>query len=481
MDEHGTVVDAVDELLAILESDTRVSFAEVGGVTRDATEIVGTTKGVRSANEWITTGVWCRVFADGSAGYRFSTELSPESLSEMANRATTGGDQLAQSLTGQVDVASTYRGVHDGWERESVTERPLSEKRERLTEALDNVTTALDRARVQYADERVDCSVATTADSAVRTTVDRARVDATVVPDGGTKVRRHYGSTRGASLLDEMADHIADADRDAREIAGASDAARPSGPTTVLLSPEAAGQLCHEIAGYLAADVAAFGFSPFERGDRLTDAPLTIDDEVRAGSWAAVAYDFEARPSTPVRLVTQGRVESFLHDTTTASEAEQIPAGNVIPAIGFEQPPRIHHRHLSVHSGAASQESLLSEADVYVRRFGSPFYRDEFERTQRSGAMPPSSLYAHDVAERIGTRPDAGTIELPIAEGFLVDNGELGAAVDSTVVWTADALETIDGIGRARSTITGVASKHKSRMPYAVTAPAIRMDLQCEP
>ncbi|TYL36950.1 Zn-dependent protease [Natronococcus pandeyae] len=480
MSEQGGVADAVDELLTILESDDRVSFAEVGGTTRSATEVVITETGVRSDNEWTTTGVWCRVFAGGSAAYRFTSELSSEALSDAANRATTGGDQLAQSTAERVDIESSHRGVHDGWARESVADRSLSEKRASVQAAPDEVETALDRTRVTYADERVDHSIATTADSVVRTTVDRASVDVTLVPVDGPKLRRHHGSTRGAAFLDRLPSLFAEIDRDASTIASAAEADSPSGTSTVVLSPSATGQLCHEIGGYLAADVAAFGFSPFEQGDRLTDAPLTIDDGVRAGSWAATAYDAEARPTTPVRLVDRGQVESFLHDTTTAAEAGQVPTGNAIPAIGFEQPPRIHHRHLDVHAGAASRDELLADADVYVRRFGPAFYRDEFERTQRSGAMPPSSLYAHDVAERMGDRPDAGTVELPIAEGFLVENGELGPAVDSTVVWTADALESIDGIGETRSTVTGVASKHKSRIPYAVTAPAVRLDVRCE-
>ncbi|SFC26838.1 TldD protein [Halobiforma haloterrestris] len=480
MSERGDVVEAVDELLTILESDDEVSFAEVGGITRNATEVVVTETGVRSDSEWTTTGVWCRVFAGGSAAYRFTSDLSSNALSDAASRATTGGNQLAQSAPERVDVESSHRGVHDGWARESVTDRSLSEKRASVEAALEAVETPLDRARITYADERVDHSIATTADSVVRTTVDRASVDATVAPVDGPKLRRHHGSTRGAALLDRLPNLFAEIDRDASTIASAATADPPSGPTTVVLSPSATGQLCHEIGGYLAADVAAFGFSPFEPGDRVTDAPLTIDDGIRPGSWAATAYDAEARPTTPVRLVDQGRVESFLHDTTTAAKAEEIPAGNVIPAIGFEQAPRIHHRHLNVHAGAASRDELLADADVYVRRFGPAFYRDEFERTQRNGAMPPSSLYAHDVAERMGDCPDAGTVELPIAEGFLVEDGELGPAVDSTVVWTADALETIDGIGETRSTVTGVASKHKSRLPYAVTAPAIRLDVRCE-
>lgn len=480
MNDHEAVVDAVDDLLARLDADDAVAHAEVGGVVREATEVVVTDRGVRSETEVTTTGVWCRVFADGAAAYRFTADLSAEALADVADRAVTGGDLLAQSDPARVDRASTHRGVHEGWADESVRERDPATKRETVRDALAAAETALDRARVTYADERLRHALATTSGSTVRTTLDRASVDCTLDPTGGPKLRRHAGSTRGAAFLDRLPEVLAAADADAAAAVAADEAEAPTGNATVVLSPRAAGQLWHELAAYLHADNALFGFSPWEPGDRLADAPLTVEDGVAAGSFAARAYDAEARPTTPVRLVDRGRVASYLHDTATAAEFEAVPAGNAVPAVGFEQAPRIHHRHLEVAAGDATREELLADADVYVRRFGAPHYRDEFERTQRDGTMPPSSLYARDVADRMGARPEAGRFELPVAEGFAVADGALGGRVEPTLAWRPEALATLDGIGRVRETVTGVASKHKSRLPYAVTAPALRLEATLE-
>ena len=478
MTDHERVATAVDKLLSTLEADDRIAFAEVGGVHRETSEVVVTEREVRSDIEHATAGVWCRVFADGSAAYRFSTDLSADGLEEIADRAATAGKQLGQSTPARVDLASLHRGVHDGWAREPTTAIDLDAKRERVADAVTDLDLSLDRARVTYEDRRVASMVATTAGSVVRTTLDRASLDATLVPtDADSKVRRHAGSTRGGAFLERVSDVLDSAARDAADLAAAGTTAATTGDTTVVLGPEAAAQLCHELAGYLAADLKAFGFTPFDRGDRLTEAPLTIDDGVAAGSWAARAYDAEGRPTTPVRLVEDGRVESFLHDTQTAVEANAVPAGNAVPALGYEQAPRIHHRHLDVAAGDASRESLLADADVYVRRFAPGHYSDPFERTQRSGEMPPSAPYAHDVAERLEGSADGGTVELLIAEGFRIEGGKLGAAVSGTAVWTPATLETINGIGRERETVTGVDSKHKSRIPYAVTAPAVRLTL----
>ena len=478
MTDHETVATAVDELLSALETDDRVAFAEVGGIHRESAEVVVTGRGVRSDIEHTTVGVWCRVFADGAAAYRFSTDLSTEDLDDLAARATTGGAQLGQSTPARVDLASLHRGVHDGWARESTSTIDLETKRATVADAVAAVDTPLDRARVVYEDRRVTATVATTAGTVVRETLDRASLDATLVPsDADSKVRRHAGSTRGGAFLDRIPDVIDDAAHDAADLAAAETTAAPTGETTVVLAPEAAAQLCHELAGYLAADVKAFGFTPFDRGDRLTEAPLTIDDGVAAGSWAARAYDAEGRPTTPVRLVDDGRVESFLHDTQTAAEANVVPAGNAVPALGHEQAPRIHHRHLDVTAGDATRADLLADGDVYVRRFAPGHYSDPFERTQRAGEMPPSAPYAHDVAERMEGSANGGTVEFAVAEGFRIEDGELGPAVSGTAVWTPATLDTLDGIGRNRGTVTGVDSKHKSRIPYAVTAPTMRLTL----
>lgn len=478
MSDREAVADAVDELVSILNADDAVVFAEVGGVHREASEVVVTEDGVRSTHEYTTTGVWCRTFVDGAAAYRFSADLSSEALSDLSDRAVTGAEQLAQSTPARVDAESTHRGAHDGWARESVVDRDLAAKREIVRTAVNDLEATPERLRLFYRDERAEVSLATTAGSVVRTVFDRADADVTLVPIGGSKLRRHVGTGRGTELLDQLPDILGAIDRDALNLRDTPDGDAPKGEATVVLGPAAVGQLVHELAGYLTADIAAFGFSPFEPGERLTNAPLTIDDIVEPGSWGGMAYDAEGRPTTPVRLVSEGYVESFLHDTSTAAEAEETPAGSLVPALGFEQAPRIHHRDLRVSPGDATRDEMLAGADVYIRRFRPAFYRDQFERTQRDGEMPPSALYAHDVSERIPDTADPAIVEFPVAEGFRVENGELTNSVSPALLWTPETMKTLDQIGQETERITGVESKHKSQIPYTVTAPTMRIEAE---
>jgi TldD protein len=290
-------------------------------------------------------------------------------------------------------------------------------------------------------------------------------------------VSRHAGSTEGAAFLDEMGDAFEAAAADARALSNADPVDAPTGETTVALSPEAAGQLFHFVSHYLETDTCYMGMSPYAVGDRIGPEDLEIEDAVHAGSWGARAYDAEVKPATPTRLVSDGRIERLLHNTTTAAEEGAYPAGNSVPSLGFSEPPRIHARHLEVGAGDADADGVREGADVYVERFREPWFRDEFERVQRKGLFPASALYAKDIDRKSEDRPDCGSAEFPVAEGYRLDGGARSGRVDGLAVeYTPEVLETVSRIGDVRETVTGVCEKHKSRLPFAVTAPGVRLE-----
>ena len=487
-DDREELLDAMDWLLDRFEDDDAVAYAEVGAISQDKTDLVVTDDGPRDTTSFAETGVWCRVFADGAADYRYTTSLGEESLEDVADRAIGGGEVLAQDEPARFDAYTTHRGVHGGWADEPIhapdTETKVAAVEDGLAVAED---LDLRQTWVNYADAHVDSSLATTTGSTVRTTLDRAQVTCILTLEDGPKVRRHAGSTRGAAFLDELPGVFENAAAAARDLAAADAADAPTavdssagGETdeeaTVVLSPRAAGQLFHFLSHYLEADVGYMGLSPYSVGDRVGPADLEIEDAVRAGSWTARAYDAEVRPTTPVQLVEDGEITRLLHNTASAAEDEAYPAGNAVPSLGFDQAPRIHARHLDVAPGDVARAELRNGADVYVERFGEPWLRDEFERVQRSGFMPPSVLYAKDVDRKTEERPERGCAEFPVAEGYRLTDGERDGRLDGVSLdYDPDTLRDITDLGAARGTVTGVCEKHKSRLPYAVTAPELRL------
>jgi TldD protein len=474
------LLDAMDWLLDRFEDDESVAYAEVGAIDQVKTDLVVTDDGPRERVSFEERGVCFRVFVEGAADYRYTSSLDEESLADAADRAVRAGGFLAQDDPARFDQYTTHRGVHGGWATEGLDAVDLEAKVATVEDALsatDDLGLDLDRRWVNYRDAHIESSLATTTGSTVRTTLDRASARLVLsLPDGPT-VDRHAGSTRGAAFLDTLPDVFEDAAADARALSAADDAGVPAGEATVVLSPRAAGQLFHLLSRYFEADVGFMGLSPYEVGDEVGPESLEIEDTIHAGSWAALGYDAELRPTTPVQLVENGTLTRLLHNTASAAEEATYPHGNAVPSLGFEEPPRIHARHLEVAPGDATPAELRAGADVLVERFDEPRLRDEFERVQRSGAMPASVLYAKHLERKVEERPDRGCAELPVAEGYRLADGErAGRVTGVSLDYEPTTLHGVTAIGAARGTVTGVSEKHKSRLPYAVTAPGIRLE-----
>jgi len=476
-EDRELALDAMDWVLDRLAADDAVAYAEVGGVYSERSDAVVTDDGPRERVAFTESGVWFRVFADGAADYRYTNSLDKDRLEDEIERAIRGGEMLAQAEPGRFDAYTTHRATHDGWASEGVDTVDLDTKVAAVEDAITTAEAgALGRVRVAYADAHIEEALGTTTGSTIQTTVDRADATVIVDPADGPKIRRHAGSTDGAAFLDRLPATLEAAVDDARELAATEAVDVPTGETTVTLSPRAAGQLFHFLSHYLEADTAEMGLSPYAVDEQIGPDGLVMEDGIRAGSWAASAYDAELRPSTPTRLVADGNLERRIHNTTTAAEADSFAAGNAVRSLDFDQPPRIHARHLAVESGDAGETDLLAGADVYVERFGQPRLCDELERAQRTGFFPPSARYATNVANELGERPDRGTADFPLAEAYRLEDGErTGRIDDATLAYDPDVPRQISAIGAVRDTITGVCKKHKSRLPYAVTAPGVRL------
>lgn len=470
-------LDAMDWLLDRFATDDAVAYAEVGALDRTKTDLVITHRGPRDAISFPQTGVFCRVYADGAADYRFTQTLTESALSDIAERAIRSGTHLAQDVPDQFDPHTRHQATHPGWSVEPLDAISTDRKQEVLQNAL-TATERLstDREWVNYTDEHVDLAVGTTTGSTVRTTLDRASVECSFTLTAGPTVRRHAGSTRGAPFLDRLPDVIDDAVIAGTELATAQPIAPPTGTQQVVLSPQASGQMLLFLTRYLEADTMAMGLSPYTVGDRIAPALLTMDDTIVPGSWAARGYDAELRSTRPIRLIEDGTIMTALHSTSSAAEADTTPAGTVIPSIGFEQPPRIHARHLDVQAGTTTQEDLVADAALVIERFGDPYPVDELERTHRTSHMPASVMYAENVDRLTESRSAVGQAQLPIAEGYrLGEDGTRTGRIDAGLVdFQPEDLQTIDGMGQYRATTTATAEKHKSKLPVAATAPALR-------
>jgi len=479
------LIDAAESVLADFEADDDVAYAEVGGVERRVTDAVVTVDRVRSANDLIETGVWWRVFAEGAADYRYATSFETDHLDELAERSLRSAKLLDQSAPARYDRGTMHRATHPGWTNAetSLLELSADEKADRVRSALADAVGHLDaeRTRSSYRDERVQTAVLTATGTSLTTTLERASTETVLATSEGPKLDRHDGATTGGAFLGSLPDRFeALADRAVK--VGATDRTEldETGRTEVVLGPLAAASLVHQLSHYLEIDALYFGSSPFETGDRIAPPELSVADEVPAGSWAARAYDAEGRPTQSTTIVADGVVTNHLYDGPSAIEEDAFPAGNLIPSLGFEDPPRIHSRHLDVAAGGSTPSDLSEGADLYVERFGHPRLANEATRTKRASAMPPSALYAKDIAATTPSEFDDERtdqeIRFPIVEAYVLRAGDRSSLVaDGGVGFSPSDLRTLSGLGSTRRTLTGTCEKHKSTLPFAVTAPAMRL------
>ncbi|MCO8246445.1 metallopeptidase TldD-related protein [Haladaptatus sp. AB643] len=479
-------LDAAEWLLSRFESDDEVAFAEVGCLDRDHTTGSTTPSEVRFADDLSHVGVWWRVFAEGSADYRFTTSFSESHLEDLVERSIRSARVLDQNDPAQYDVGTMHRAIHPGWTTgESLSDRTADEKLATVQSAfagsLDGLT--FDRAVTSYRDERLRTTLLTTTGTTVRTSIERASVEAVITPAGAEPVQRHFGATTGATFLDslpERFDTIVSTARRRSEWPMLDRDLAIGDRVELVFSPRAAAELFHGFTHYLEADSVYFGSSPYAIGDRFGPSMLDIEDCVHAGSWGALAYDIEGRPAMPVPLVSDGIVRNYLHDTVSALEEGTVPMGSVVPSVGYERPPRIHARHVDVARGNDSDASLLDGADLYIEAVESPRIDNEATRTKRASSMPPSVPYAKDIAattpSEFADEATSQTLSFPVRFGYTIDDGERTRGItDGLVTVSPSDVRSMSAIGNVRETVTGVCSKHRSMLPYAVTSPAVRV------
>ncbi|WP_331234590.1 metallopeptidase TldD-related protein [Natronorarus salvus] len=470
------VVDAATYLAERLEDDGTVAHAVVGGehALRARIDVTERRK-PKSAIDVEESGVWCRVFAHGSVEYRHSGSLEREELDRLAERAVSSCRHLATDTPVSFDAGSLHRDVHHGWASadDHLDDRTVEEKADDCVDAFSaHLDAECGRARLRYRDECRETTLLETSGSAVRTRIDRASVDATLADDGA--VRTHLGTTNGTAIFEELPVTLSVLrDRFERARSSETTAIEHDDEREVLFAPAAAGRLVRGLVTYLEADAVATGLSPFAVGDRFGPDALSIRDTVTAGGFAALAYDTEIRPTTPVSLVERGRISTLLHDSVSAIDHGARPAGSVLAGTEREFPPRIAPRHLDVASGSVPAEELRERASVVVERLGMPRWRNETTRTLRSSHVPPDVHYAATMGERA---PDGGPerLSIPIEEGYLLSGEERGARLDgASVEVEPSALRGITALGEVRETLTGTVEKHRTTLPFEVTSPAI--------
>lgn len=378
-------------------------------------------------------GLGLRVWIGGRVGYGFGTDLSPEGLAALAERAVdaaraadedefagppSGGAEIAP-LPGLVDVSRAE------WPTRRVSELALAVERTALD--ADPRIAGVEQAVYSDSGERVAIASSAATGGEYEATSCYAYLQALADGDDGRETGLGFGLARGPAGLDPAAIGREGAER-ATAMVGSSKPASRSCP--VVLDPTVAAGFVGLLGKAAGADAVQRGRSPL--GELLgevvaAEAFVLHDDGLDIGGFAAASVDAEGTPRRRTALIEGGRLTTFLHDAYTARRGGGASTGNA-GRSGYRVPPGVSPSNLVVAPGEASPERLLREA-------GDGVYVDDVAGLH-SGVNPVTGVFSVGASGRAirGGEPAEPLREFTIA-GDLVSMLRAVRAVGSRPRW----------------------------------------------
>lgn len=268
------------------------------------------------------------------------------------------------------------------------------------------------------------------------------------VESGGHTLGRHAGW----ELIEAEPEAVADkAARRALTLLDAVDA--PTGRLPVVVGNGFGGVLLHEAVGHgLEADAVQKRASVYAGriGDQLAGAFVTAYDDGRwPNEWGSDGIDDEGTATRRTAVIEEGRLTSYLYDLVTARRDGVESTGNGRRESFRHLPvPRMTNTYFA--PGEATPEELIGEIErgLYAVSFGG-------------GQVEPAT----------------GDFVFGVAEGYLIENGEVTAPVrGATLVGNGiDALAAIDGIASDLDIASGFCGKAGQSVPAGVGQPHVRI------
>jgi PmbA protein len=385
-DLAGVARSAVERALAAGAGDAEAYASEAEN--REVRVHGGEVESLTAATQ---RGLGLRVWIGRRVGYGFGTDLSPEGLAALAERAVEAAraadedefvgppraDGEIPPLAGLVDASRAE------WPTQRVAELALAVERTALDS--DPRIAGVEQAVYSDSGERVAIASSAAAGGEYEATSCYAYLQALAEGDDGRETGLGFGLARGPARLDPAAIGREGAER-ATAMIGSSKPASRSCP--VVLDPTVAASFVGLLGKAAGADAVQRGRSPLGEllGEEVAaEAFVLHDDGLDSEGFAAAPVDAEGTPRRRTALIEGGRLTTFLHDSYTARRGDASSTGNA-GRSGYRVPPAISPSNLVVAPGGASLERLLCDA-------GDGVYVDEVAGLH-SGVNPVTGVFS---------------------------------------------------------------------------------------
>lgn len=382
------------------------AYAEESRQT-EASALRGEVEGLTFAE---SRGVGVRVIRDGRLGYAWAADPSLDDVRSAVEQAR---ENAALAEPDEFNVLPSFDPAEPIPElfRSVTAEMPTDAKvkmaldLEARTISIDPRVTKVDTAQVGDAVSRVAIA-STTGVAAAFARTDAWCVAVTLaVEDDETQTGFSFRIARG---LDELSPDAVAEEAVVRGVQLLGAVKPPTQKTPVILDPFAAVNFLGVLAGALSAEAVQKGRSLFASmlGEQVGSELFTLVDDGRITDGpGASPFDDEGVPSGRTELFTQGRLNSFMHNTYTATRAghAQVSTGNA--KRGFKSAPGVGTSNFYLDAGTVSFDELLGRAE------GGVLIRDV--SGVHSGANPISGEFSVGAT---GLRISGGALGEPLRE-----------------------------------------------------------------
>ncbi len=410
-------------------------------------------------------GVGLRILFGEKTFYGFTTELSKESLFDLARKisrsAKEGGGERGNGLLGSsrsarssLPISKSHDPIQKHPERLSMEERVSVVKR--ANDAARKSNRHVQQVKVLYRDVNQKLSISNSEGLFIEGERVGTVFTVQVVSAKGDVVQTGYepaGGTMGFELFDLHPPEEVARVASNRSLLMLSARKAPMGKMPVVLSSEAGGTMIHEAIGHgLEADLAQQGLSVYSKkmGERVASPLITVADDPtlpqRRGSYS---FDDEGVASRRTVLVEGGILKGYLYDRLSALKEGVESSGNG-RRESYQHKPIPRMSNTMILPGKMMPEEIVRsvEKGLFVKKMGG-------------GQVNTVN----------------GDFIFEVNEGYLIEKGDIGEAVrGATLIGNGpQVLKEIDMVGNDLGFGIGTCGKDGQGVPVADAQPTLRI------
>ncbi len=436
-----------------------VSYADSRAITsKNISMGVSTKEEAAQSGEFF--GISVRVLANGAWGYSATQSAERGALNKAVDAARKCALAIAANKKEKIliDIQKPNQDKVQVLGKESLFDMSFEEQRKLLHEMLDFTRSkSIVFAQGGISASKAEKVFANTEGSLIETAIERTRIGLTCVARNASKQAMNYDVSAAQGGIEKvMHKGLENFSTEVSKKATLFLSAKTPlpGKTQVLMSPQVAGTLVHEVFGHaVEADWIANGRSLLAKklNQKMASDSVTIyDDGSIPGAWGSVYYDDEGIKSKKNILLENGVLKQYMHSRESAKKLGMPLTGN-----GRLQ----DHTHM-----------IIPRMTNTCMSAGEQSY-DEMVSSIKKGIIVDKFTCALE-------DPAGGSFEIKTLGGHNVENGNITTHLNRAAISSSSFLETLLNIVAVSKKIggnsAGMCGKgHENWVPVGNPAPYI--------